>query len=261
MNTQQNEFCEKIYNLLKKYAPDYNIKAYPAIIAQAIIESGWGNSELSVMYNNYFGLKCGAYWKGKSVNMETHEEYDGKDTVIYDNFRVFDSIEDGVKGYFDFINTSRYRNLKGVLDSKTYVTLIKADGYSNSSTYVGTIMNVINCYDLEQYAFYGDVDNVPISDIEHTDAEYIKLAEECLAGKHGNGDERRTNVTKLGFDYDKVQNIVNFFISNTKKKTNETIANEVIKGNWGNGKERKDKLIANGYDYDAIQKIVNEKLR
>lgn len=260
MKAEQKEFCDKIYTLLKEYAPDYNIKAYPAIIAQAIIESAWGNSELSVKYNNYFGLKCGNYWTGKSVNMRTHEEYNGKDTVISDNFRVFDSMEDGVKGYLDFINTPRYANLKAVSDSETYATLIKADGYATSSTYVDTIMNVISCNNLEVYNYYSPL-TISSEKDTHTDAEYIAMAEECLAGKYGNGDVRRISVTQAGYDYNKVQNLVNFFISNTKKKSNETIANEVIKGNWGNGKERKEKLIANGYDYDAIMKIVNEKLR
>lgn len=260
MNTEQKEFCDKIYNLLIRYAPDYNIIAYPPIIAQAIIESCWGKSELSMRYNNYFGLKCGKYWNGKSVNMKTHEEFSGKDTVISDNFRVFDSMEDGVKGYLDFISTSRYANLKGVFDSQTYATLIKLDGYATSSTYVDTILNVIACNNLEVYNYYSPLTISPEKD-KHTDAEYIAMAEECLSGQHGNGDYRRIIVTQLGYDYNKVQNIVNFLISNTKKKTNETIANEVIRGNWGNGKERKDRLIANGYDYDAIMKIVNDKLR
>lgn len=260
MNTEQKEFCDKIYTLLRNYAPDYDIKAYPVIIAQAIIESGWGNSELSMKYNNYFGLKCGSYWHGKSVNMRTHEEYNGKDTVISDNFRVYDSMEDGVKGYLDFINTTRYANLKGVFDSETYATLIKADGYATSTTYVDTIINVINCNNLEVYNYYNPI-NISTDKVERTDAEYITIAEECIAGKHGNGDERKIAVIQLGYDYDKVQNLVNFFISNTKKKNNEVIANEVIRGKWGNGKERKEKLIANGYDYDAIMKIVNEKMR
>lgn len=261
MNAEQKEFCDKIYNLLRRYAPDYNIKAYPAIIAQAIIESAWGNSELSMKYNNYFGLKCGKYWRGKSVNMQTHEEYDGKDVIIYDNFRVFNNIDEGVKGYFEFINTSRYANLKGVTDSQTYAMLLQSDSYALSSSYADTIMNVIVCNNLERYGYNQNIERVPPSELNYSDSDYISIAEDCIAGKYGNGEVRRLKVTNMGFDYDKVQNLVNFFIANTKKKSNETIANEVIRGNWGNGKERKDRLIASGYDYDAIQKIVDAKLR
>lgn len=46
----------------------------------------------------------------------------------------------------------------------------------------------------------------------------------------------------------------------TKKKTNDEIADEVIAGLWDNGVARKEKLTRAGYDYYVIQKIVNEKL-
>ena len=84
--------------------------------------------------------------------MATSEEYNpGVHTNIRDNFRVFDSLEDGVKGYFEFINYSRYANLKGVTDPETYVKNIKADGYATSSTYVSTLINAIKSYNLTQY--------------------------------------------------------------------------------------------------------------
>ena len=47
------------------------------IIAQAAIESNWGRSSLSAKYNNYFGIKAGKSWKGKTVNMKTGEVFDG----------------------------------------------------------------------------------------------------------------------------------------------------------------------------------------
>ena len=47
--------------------------------------------------------------------MRTQEEYmEGTLTSIRDNFRVFDSMEEGVKGYFEFIQLERYRNLQGI---------------------------------------------------------------------------------------------------------------------------------------------------
>ena len=122
-------FISQIAAYVIKYAAQYGIKVHSPIIAQAILESGWGQSSLAAKYHNYFGLKCGSAWTGKSVNMATSEEYTpGVHTNIRDNFRVFDSMEDGVKGYFDFINYSRYANLKGVTDPQTYVENIKADG-------------------------------------------------------------------------------------------------------------------------------------
>ena len=82
----------------------------------------------------------------------TQEEYEvGTLTTIKDNFRVYDSMEDGIKGYFEFIQLPRYSNLKGITDPKTYLETIKADGYATSSTYVDNNMKLINQYDLTQY--------------------------------------------------------------------------------------------------------------
>ena len=88
------------------------------------------------------------------------------------------------------------------------------------------------------------------------------IADEVIAGKWGNGNERKTNLENAGYNYQEVQNKVNekLGVSTSNKKSNETIANEVIKGLWGNGQERKDRLTQAGYDYNAIQKIVNQKL-
>ena len=123
---KQQRFIEDIAKHVQKYAKAYGILVHSPIIAQAILESGWGESKLASKYHNYFGMKCGTTWKGKSVNMETKEEYTpGTLTTIKDNFRVYDSMEEGVKGYFEFIQKPRYKNLKGVTDPKKYLQLIR----------------------------------------------------------------------------------------------------------------------------------------
>lgn len=173
MNNAQKAFCNMIYNQLKEYAPQYNIYCYSAIIAQAIIESNWGKSELSAKYFNFFGIKCGSNWDGKSVNMTTKEEYTrGSITTTKDNFRVYDSVADGVKGYLRFINTKRYSNLKNVYDYKTYIQNIKADGYATSSKYVDTLIKTVEKYRLNEYD--------PMS-------EDYQIALDVLNGKYGNG--------------------------------------------------------------------------
>ena len=146
------EFIEQVAKFIQKYAAQYGIKVHSPIIAQAILESGWGNSKLAARYNNYFGLKCGTKWTGKSVNMTTQEEYTvGTLTTIKDNFRVYDSMEEGIKGYFEFIQLARYQNLKGITNPKKYLETIKADGYATSSTYVTNNMKLIEQYNLTKY--------------------------------------------------------------------------------------------------------------
>ena len=142
----------QIANYVRKYAPQYGIKVYSPIIAQAIHESGWGESSLSAKYHNYFGLKCGTLWRGKSVNLSTKEEYSaGTLTTIRSNFRVYDNMEEGVKGYFEFIQLARYANLKGVTSPRQYLQNIKNDGYATGSQYVDHTMALINLYNLTQF--------------------------------------------------------------------------------------------------------------
>lgn len=89
------------------------------------------------------------------------------------------------------------------------------------------------------------------------------VAKEVLAGKWGNGDDRKNRLAAAGYDYATVQaevnRIANSGSSSTKKSVTE-IAKEVIAGKWGNSSDRKQKLTAAGYDYAAVQKKVNELL-
>ena len=97
-------------------------------------------------------MKCGSSWKGKSVNLATKEEYTpGTLTSIKANFRAYDSMDEGVNGYFVFISSKRYSNLKEATTPKEYLEMIKADGYATSSAYVNTNMSCINKYDLTKY--------------------------------------------------------------------------------------------------------------
>ena len=213
-----NEFIEQIADCVEKYAYVYGIEVHSPIIAQAILESGWGKSSLASKYHNYFGLKCGGAWKGKSVNMATKEEYKvGTLTNIRDNFRVYDSMEDGVKGYFDFINTRRYANLKGVRSPEEYVRRIKADGYATSSTYIDTLLKIIRDNNLTRF----DTDVEKPKKEEGDNMKKEELTGEVLSGKE----------------------II------------DILAKRVIRGDYGNGSDRKNKL---GELYSIVQKRVNE---
>lgn len=89
------------------------------------------------------------------------------------------------------------------------------------------------------------------------------LAKEVLAGKWGNGVDRKSRLTKAGYDYSKVQAAVNKLVKAsqmTQDKIINAVAHEVIIGKWGNGQERIDRLKAAGYDSGRVQKRVNELL-
>ena len=89
-------------------------------VAQAILESGWGQSALSTQAHNLFGIK-GSY-NGQYVTMQTREVYNGQSYYIYDNFRKYANNSESVEDHGNFLySNSRYANL---LDDQSYACLL-----------------------------------------------------------------------------------------------------------------------------------------
>ena len=151
-SSQAKEFIKYIAPMIQSEAKARGYKICSVVIAQAVIEGVANTSILAKTYHNHFGMKCGKSWKGKSVNLKTKEEYTtGTLTTIKDNFRVYDSDEEGVKGYYDFISSARYANLKDASTPLEYAERLKSDGYATSSTYVQTLCNTVTRYNLGTY--------------------------------------------------------------------------------------------------------------
>ena len=148
-------FVEKIAGYISKYAPKYNICVHSPIIAQAILESASGTSELAANANNFFGLK----WRenrcptsnGFYIKVGSEQNADGSYTSSAMKWFRFPDMEACVQGYFDFINNANYSILKGVTDPREYLENIKSAGYATSLKYVENLMNVIQKYDLTKY--------------------------------------------------------------------------------------------------------------
>jgi flagellum-specific peptidoglycan hydrolase FlgJ len=153
-STEQTNFINALAPYIQAECIKRGYRFASPILAQASTESfkGQSLSKLAKTYNNYFGLKCGSSWKGESVNMKTGEEYTkGTITMINDNFRVYANMEQGAKGYFDFINTKRYANLKTATSPEQYLQFIRADGYATSYTYVQTCLSRIAGLNLTRF--------------------------------------------------------------------------------------------------------------
>lgn len=87
-----------------------------------------------------------------------------------------------------------------------------------------------------------------------------QIALEVIDGKWGNGSARKQLLTEAGYDYNKIQKLVDQMLTKPVKSERD-LALEVINGKWGNGGERKRRLTESGYNYSAIQKLVNEMLK
>lgn len=202
-SAQAKEFINKIAPIIQAEAKKRGYLVCSPIIAQACIESNFGQSVLSAKYHNYFGMKCGSSWKGLSVNMRTKEEYNSQLVSIRDNFRAYNSLEEGVAGYFQFISTKRYSNLKTASTPEEYLKRIKSDGYATSSSYVNTNMNCIRKYDLDRWDW-------PTQELKSID----EIALEVIEGKWGTGATRKQRLRAAGYNASIVQARVNEILRN-----------------------------------------------
>lgn len=136
-------------------------------MAQFILESGYGKSELAQNANNCFGMKTslsgntwsGSTWDGKSkYTKKTQEEYTkGEMTTITADFRKYPCIEDSISDHSAYLlgakngSKLRYDGLKGCTDYKRAAQIIKDGGYATSSTYVSNLCSIIEKWKLTQF--------------------------------------------------------------------------------------------------------------
>ena len=136
-------------------------------LAQFILESGYGKSELAQNANNVFGMKCslsgntwaGSVWDGKSkYTKQTKEQNaDGSYVTITADFRKYSRVEDSISDHSAYLlgakngSKLRYNGLKGCTDYKKAIQIIKDGGYATILTYVEKLCSIIARWNLTQY--------------------------------------------------------------------------------------------------------------
>ena len=136
-------------------------------MAQFILESGYGKSELAQGANNCFGMKKslsgntwgGSTWDGVSVYTKKTQEQnaDGSYVTITADFRRYGCIEDSIADHSAYLfgakngSKIRYDGLKGCVDYKKAAQIIKDGGYATSLTYVDKLCSIIERWKLTQY--------------------------------------------------------------------------------------------------------------
>lgn len=154
-------FIEYIGSLAKADMKKTGVLA-SVTIAQAILESAWGQSELSLKANNLFGMKAklsgntwDSEWDGKIYAKWSPEERNGVTKDEYSDFRAYNSPAQSIKDHSDYLcgamNCSklRYEGLKGETDYKKAIQIIKDGGYATDSGYVNKVIDIIEKYDLD----------------------------------------------------------------------------------------------------------------
>ena len=129
-----------------------NTKILPSIIvAQAILESARGTSELARKANNLFGIK--GNYNGQSYTVKTKEYLNGKWTTVNAAFKKYPSYRESIIDHGNFFTSTPWRtqNYKRVLNAKDYKTqskALQACGYATDPQYANKLINLIETNNL-----------------------------------------------------------------------------------------------------------------
>jgi flagellum-specific peptidoglycan hydrolase FlgJ len=141
MGSKQENFINTIKDKAIADMKQYGILA-SLTIAQAILESGWGQTMLAEDYKNLFGIKASNSWTGKTASLYT-QEWDGSKYIrVKANWRVYGTWYDSISDHTKLLTTTRYKSLIGITDYKEACRLVKECGYATSPTYTARPMRV-----------------------------------------------------------------------------------------------------------------------
>ena len=136
-------------------------------VAQFILESFYGKTELALHANNCFGMKRslssntwgGSTWDGVSIYTKNTMEDDGRGNLytITADFRKYPCVEDSIADHSAYLlgakngSKLRYAGLKGCTDYRKAIQIIKDGGYATDTKYVAKICDIISRWNLTQY--------------------------------------------------------------------------------------------------------------
>lgn len=152
--TSTNDFIGQVADALK----GQKLNILPSVtIAQAILESNWGKSELAIEANNLFGIKSSKDWTGEVYKKQTKEQKPtGEVYTIIADFRKYRSYLESIKDHDKFFTSTPWRvqNYKKVLEAKNYKTqalALRECGYATDLNYGTKLIQLIERLGLQQY--------------------------------------------------------------------------------------------------------------
>ena len=143
-NQRYQTYINQYRDLAIQQMLKYNIPA-SITLAQGLLESGAGNSELAARSNNHFGIKCHGWTGRKSY----HDDDDTQEC-----FRAYDNVYESFEDHSVLLSTQpRYSSLfsLGRTDYKGWARGLKKCGYATSPTYAQKLIGIIELYKLHEY--------------------------------------------------------------------------------------------------------------
>lgn len=138
----KREFINSVKEVALKGYVDYRI--LPSLtIAQAILESGWGSSQLSVRAKNLFGIKAFSNWRGDKITMPTTEWYGDKKQIINADFRAYDSFNESIEDHSKLLSSVRYKSVRECSNYKEACRKIYECGYATDPAYPEKLIRII----------------------------------------------------------------------------------------------------------------------
>ncbi len=147
-NTAYLNYIKEYNELAVEQMREHGIPA-SITLAQGLLESGAGLSELSRRSNNHFGIKCGSAWRGKTTRHT--------DDRPNECFRVYKHPRASYEDHSQFLKQPRYRPLfqLNIMDYKGWARGLKSCGYATSRTYATQLIQIIETYELDRYDVEG----------------------------------------------------------------------------------------------------------
>ncbi len=150
---------------------EMNRTGIPASItlAQAIVESASGESNLAKQANNHFGIKCKTEWTGEKMYKD--------DDMKNECFRVYENAD---SSFIDHSNFLKYRPYYASLfeldpvDDTAWAYGLKKAGYATEKDYPNILLKVIDMYELSQYNFPELVEEDSLEEANAMKAEITK---------------------------------------------------------------------------------------
>lgn len=160
-------------------------------MAQGILESGVGESELAKVANNHFGIKCGGeVWQGK-----THYVWD--DEVVKSCFRVYESAEESYIAHSEFLLNPKKKFRYGVLfeldkkDYKGWAKGLQKSGYATSKTYSKNLISIIERLELYK------LDYLTVEVLALTDDELANIFPSTRPDLNRSLEDTTTVITRI----------------------------------------------------------------